>query len=60
MGALHGLGFDHGRSIPFVNLTAVFTILIALLVHGQAAITWAQAAAAAAIISGVLINSRMK
>lgn len=48
------------RSIPFVNLTAVFTILIALLVHGQAAITWAQAAAAAAIISGVLINSRMK
>lgn len=48
------------RSIPFVNLTSVFTMLIALFLHGQGSLSWVQVVSATAIISGVLINSRLK
>lgn len=48
------------RSIPFVNLTSVFTMLIALFLHGQSALSWVHIVSASAIITGIVINSRLK
>lgn len=48
------------RSVPFINLTSVFAMLIAVVLHGRGSVTWVQVVSACAVISGVLINSRIK